>query len=132
MNDWNRPRYSNRPRYNNRNWNVIALAPFVITALVVVLFAVVGISSRYTTDVYTNCTVTDKDRTSNSDGQSSMRIYTTCGVFEVRDTIIGDVDFNSADKYAAIEEGKTYNFETRGERVGLLSWFPVIMDYQEV
>lgn len=77
------------------------------------------------------CTVTDKDRSTDSEGASVYRVYSDCGVFNVEDAaLIGK--FNSADLYASIEPGKTYTFETYGFRNGFFSMFPNITSATEV
>lgn len=79
----------------------------------------------------TACTVTDKDRSNNSDGKSIYRVYSDCGVFNVEDAPFVGV-FNAADTYATIEVGKTYEFTTYGYRNGFLSIFPNITEAAEV
>ena len=74
---------------------------------------------------HTGCTVEDKDRTTTSDGSSSQRVYTSCGVFEVADDLI-EGQWNSADLYSSIEIGAAYDLETIGWRNGFLSIFPNI------
>lgn len=78
----------------------------------------------------TNCVVDDKDR-STVDGKSLYRVYSSCGIFNIEDAaLLGQ--FNSADTYASIEVGKTYNFETYGYRNGFMSMFPNITKATEV
>ena len=83
---------------------------------------------------YVEATVTDKGikRISNSD---VYLVYTKTDegieVFQITDSIIAR-RFNSADVYASIEVGKTYNFGVRGERNELLSWYPNIYEWDEV
>jgi hypothetical protein len=78
------------------------------------------------------CTVREKDRTTNSEGGSDHRIYTyECGVLVVADDM-WQGQWNSADTYSQIERGKTYNFETVGWRLGLLSLFPNAVSAIEV
>jgi len=52
-------------------------------------------------------------------------------VFQITDSILAG-RFNSADVYASIEVGKTYDFGVRGERNELLSWYPNIYEWDEV
>jgi len=106
---------------------------FVIGLVGVIVFGLFSIG-QYVSPVRTfeNCVVTDKDRTSNSGGLSSMRIYTdNCGVLLVKDNWFEGVT-NSADIYGSITVGETYTFETTGYRVGLFSWFPIINKSTEV
>lgn len=76
------------------------------------------------------CAVTDKDRTTVSTRDSSrsdMRIYTAdCGTLSVSDLITRG-QFNSADIYASIEPGNTYEITTVGWRIPWLSAFPVVL-----
>lgn len=102
---------------------------FVGVAVFLLLLVGVGVYGGVRTTEHTACEVTDKDRTSNSEGKSSMRVYTSCGTFEVADSLfIGRWD--SADVYADIEVGETYDFTVRGWRVGFLSHFPNIDTYE--
>lgn len=99
------------------------------------LLALVGIGLGFASTMHVEtvaCTVESKDRTAKREGGSDMRVYTTdCGVLSVADSI-PDFDFSSADRFAAIKEGKRYEFTTRGWRVPLLSWFPNIIKIKEV
>ena len=77
------------------------------------------------------CTVDEKDHSINKDGDGVYRVYTDCGVFNVEDApFLGQ--FNSADTYARIKVGKTYEFVTYGYRNGLMSMFPNITKATEV
>lgn len=73
-----------------------------------------------------SCTVEDKDRTTNVEGGSDARVYTSCGVFSVGDNLLAG-HFSSADTYSSIKVGETYDFELRGFRIPLLSSFPNII-----
>lgn len=83
---------------------------------------------------HVEATVTDKGikRISESD---VYLVYTKTDegveVFQITDSIIAG-RFNSADVYASIEVGKTYDFGVRGERNELLSWYPNIYEWEEV
>lgn len=93
-----------------------------------VAVAVIGSISAYTMSQTTQaCTVSDKDRATNSDGNSSYRVYTDCGVFKVEDNIFF-LRLNSADAYAELKTGESYKLRTIGWRVGLLSMFPNILE----
>ncbi|WP_136057288.1 hypothetical protein [Microbacterium sp. K24] len=78
----------------------------------------------------TGCTVTDKYVTVSKD-KSEKRIATSCGTFNVEDEL-SQGQWNSADLYARIEVGKTYDFEAYGFRNGFLSAFPNVSDATEV
>lgn len=98
-------------------------------ALVVILIGVGTVSYAGSGSSYSSCTVEDKDR-STSDGKSVYRVYTSCGVFGVED-FLWTGSFDSADRYSSIDIGKTYDFETLGWRVPILSLFPNILSVQE-
>lgn len=78
----------------------------------------------------TGCTVTDK-YVAIADKTSEKRVSTSCGVFKVEDEL-SQGDWNSADRYAQIQVGKTYDFESYGYRNGFLSSFPNIAEATEV
>lgn len=103
----------------------------LIAAIAVLVLALVGfgVYGGLRTTEHSACEVTDKDRTSNSEGKSSMRVYTTCGTFEVADSVfVGRWD--SADVYGDIEIGQTYDFTVRGFRIPIASTFPNIDTYE--
>lgn len=77
-----------------------------------------------------DCTVTDKYVSLNGKSSAKM-VASSCGVFMVEDEI-SQGNWNSADVYAQIEVGKTYDFEAYGPRNGLLSLFPNINSATEV
>lgn len=104
-------------------------------AIIVVILVLGGIGlavwSESANEQTRACTVTDKDRTTvntrDSASRSDMRIYTNeCGTLAVTD-LMTHGQFNSADIYAAIEPGKTYEMVTVGWRIGWLSAFPTIV-----
>jgi hypothetical protein len=77
------------------------------------------------------CTVEEKDRAKNSSGSSDMRLYTEeCGVLQVGDAALRG-HFDSADDYAAINVGETYEFTTVGWRVPFLSMFPTVIEVRD-
>ena len=78
---------------------------------------------------HASCTVTGKDRTQSRDS-SNMRVYTSCGTFAVGDVLIRG-QFDSADLYGSLAEGKTYDLTTIGWRVPILSMFPTIIEAEE-
>lgn len=104
--------------------------------LLVGLFATIIVGGFAGTYWYTHattesqtCTVEDKDRAS-QEGGSSFRIYTDCGVFKVQDSFTRGM-FSSADRYAAIEVGETYEITTYGWRIPFMSAFPNIIEAKE-
>lgn len=107
----------------------LLFAAVVVAVLAVAIGGGIYVSTRTSTEG--PCTVQSKDRAGKSDGSSSMRVYTDCGVFSVEDSILSG-RFSSADAYAALEPGQTYRFDTRGMRIPFLSQFPNIITATEV
>lgn len=105
----------------------------IIGAVVVVVLVAAGIGvalwSESANETTRTCAVTDKDRTtvsSDNGSRSDMRIYTAdCGTLAVTDLMTRG-QFNSADIYASIEPGKTYEITTVGWRIPWLSAFPIV------
>lgn len=127
----------NRPRFRGFQ---IFVRVFVV-AVFALTIAGIGVSffgASSITSSFAGCTVTDKDRSSDGDGGSDMRIYTegcdgksAVKVFHVADNwFAGQVA--SADTFASIKVGKTYDFETRGMRIPVLSMFENIVEVTEV
>lgn len=72
------------------------------------------------------CQVESKDRTSNGNGGSDIRIYSKdCPVLTIQDLLFAG-DFDTADVYQQIEPGHTYRFDVTGHRTPFLSSFQVI------
>lgn len=122
-----------RTRRNTRYGIRHALADNWFFALVALgVLAVIGLgiflaSAQYRNpQTHTACVVEDKDRTTTKNG-SDMRVYTSCGVFTVQDMLFSG-EFDSADKYASLDTGKTYTIDTTGYRIPLISSFPVIRE----
>lgn len=102
-----------------------------LSAILLAALAVTGLTGCATTSPKTPCKVTGKDHSYTSEGSSVYRVYSSCGVFNVKDAMfVGQ--FNSADTYAGIQVGHTYRFTTYGYRNGFLSWFPNITKAVEV
>lgn len=113
-----------------------------IVAVMAVLFVVAaGASALNAFHVrHMTCTVTEKDRTTrvttDADGRvsssSDARLYTEdCGVLSVSDSLLS-WHFNSADTYATVKEGRTYEVTTRGYRIAIFSMFPNVVEATEV
>lgn len=113
---------------HKRRFRLTSILVGVIIVLVLVGGAFTVGSGTFVTSQETGCVVEDKDRTTDRDGNSQMRIYTeNCGVLSVKDNIfIGQVD--SANIYGSIKPGETYDFTTKGYRITLLSMFPNITE----
>lgn len=110
-----------------------ALAVVAVVALAAGVGYVTKLAS-FDGDV-TGCLVESKDRTNRVvDGQSQgsdARVYTSCGVFVVEDNVfLGQ--WNSADVYGRLVEGRSYDLTAHGVRSGLLSLFPNITAATEV
>lgn len=115
-------------RYITEKFYLVAIA--AITVGIVLGGLGFEIYSMSHTETMT-CTVVNKDRTTNQEGGSDMRVYTEdCGTLAVGDSLLDGV-WNSADVFGKIEGGKTYEFETRGVRVPFLSRFPIITSVKE-
>ncbi|WP_336628472.1 MULTISPECIES: hypothetical protein [unclassified Microbacterium] len=105
----------------------------IATALAGVALAAVALTGcgvPYSGGPTTGCTVTDKyvDVQSKS---SRKVIATSCGVFMVEDEL-STGQWNSADLYAKIRVGKTYDLTAYGPRNGFLSLFPNVAAATEV
>lgn len=113
--------------------SAMGMGLFIIPVVVLVFAGIIfAFFASYTNSQTQTCTVSEKDRTRNTEGASDMRIYTEeCGVLSVKDMFFAG-EWNSADSYNAIEIGITYEFKTTGYRVGFLSMFPIIRESQEV
>ena len=106
------------------NWFITLVALGVLAVIGSGIFLV---TAQYQNpETHTACVVEDKDRTTTKDG-SDMRVYTSCGVFTVQDMLFAG-EFDSADKYASLDIGKTYTIDTTGYRIPLISSFPVIRE----
>lgn len=116
-----------RKSYTGPAWAFGVLVAVVIAVPVGVTIA--G-NQPYGGDV-TGCTVESKDRAAKEKGGSDMRLYTSCGVFSVSDEL-WQGRWNSADTYASIQPGKTYDFTAIGFRNGFFSVFPNVLEAREV
>lgn len=138
-------RTQNSSVYGNRrlqhvtggDWKVALVIITILILLAALITGGVAYFGSHTT--VNNCTVTSKDRSikvsSDSDGNTSSstdyRVYTSCGVFSVDDSLFFG-KFNAADTYGQLLEGKTYNVETVGWRNGFFSMFPNILSAEAV
>ena len=119
----------------NRRKSHFTFSPVPIFVAIVIVccvgFGAIKVVGLFHTTDYSACKIEDKDRTTNSDGQSDARIYTSCGVFKVEDVWTRG-QFNSADLYASIKRGQTYDLTTIGFRIPVLSMFPSVIDAKVV
>lgn len=114
--------------------------PIFMGAMCVLVVGLMGFGAFQAVAVknsHISCTVVDKDRTKDSDGASDMRIYTeNCDggdknqVFKVGDNWFAG-QFDSANTYSEIEIGESYDFETRGTRIPIISMFENIVGVSE-
>lgn len=120
--------------YRRSRFDLIGCLPLAMFAVVpAVILGGIGLSVANATHVEERtCTVSDKDRTSKSDGSSDARVYTEdCGTLHVADSLLSWT-WSSSDTYAEIQPGETYEFTTRGYRVPLFSMFPNVVDVEPV
>lgn len=124
------PAYRPYRRYRSGGFSEIGCFP-IIVLLGIVLAVGWGIYSSFHVEVHEGCQVVDKDRTSDGNGGSDMRVYTeNCGNFSVADSLLSWT-WHSSDTYREIEVGQTYDLKTRGIRVPFFSQFPNITEARE-
>ncbi len=107
---------------------VLVMLAFALISLISVatLLAPATLGGMFTTSTVQNCVVTEKS-TAVVDGYSEYRVHTeNCGTFSIEDSLL-DSRYDSADMYGSIHDGETYDFSTRGKRVGFFSMFPNII-----
>ena len=121
-------------RNNFHKSNTISFQAVIVMMIAVIfigsiIFSLVNIAHAET---YSDCVVSDKsavavkDSANKSNGNTEYRIYTeNCGTFTVNDSIL-IFQFNSADLYGQINVGESYDFETKGYRIPIVSSFPNI------
>jgi len=119
-------------RYNHRHGGTDPLWVWVaIIAVVVVFFTGYKIAFVSQRDTIT-CEVTDKYEVNRDKSGTKFRVETEdCGVLEVGDSIFY-MKWDSADRYAQIKTGNTYEFDTAGFRFPLMSTFKDIIEVREV
>ena len=120
-------------RTSEYSWRAVQLS-IALLSLIFVVGALVG-CSMMNHQTHAHCAVTNKEQrqhVSGSDGDTHTSyqklVTTSCGVFEVDDTIAGG--WQSYDRWAVIEVGKTYDITTGGYR-----WwggFPSVIGIKEV
>lgn len=110
--------------------NSMQLGCAAIFALFFVAIVGLNVVSALHIDSMT-CTVKDKEAVRKGDG-NQYRVYThDCGTLSVEDSILS-MRFDTADAYGALNPETTYEFTTRGFRIGFLSMFPNIIAFNEV
>ena len=109
-------------------YGVGVLVAGVLGVIILITIVAVAMFRVGSTETHYGCVVTDKDSvTMGEDTGNQYRVYTeNCGVFSVEDEAL-KMRFDSADVYSKIKVGETYNFETIGWRIPLVSSFPNIL-----
>lgn len=124
-----RENYLSVARRQRRKRNLMGLG--FIALIVIGLVALLGYQFAYSaSEGHQICQVQEKDRSTDKSGDSIYRVYTSCGVFTVADDPIRG-RWNSADTYAGLVKGASYEFHTIGWRNGFLSIFPNILDAKQ-
>lgn len=99
--------------------------------------ALLSVSAAYNYGTMASATVivSEKERIVETDGDggvsSKYLVFTDQGVFENQDTIF-HFKFNSSDVYGELSAGDTFEISYYGWRVGLLSWYPNIIEVKKV
>lgn len=104
----------------------IGCSLIVIGGLIVVAGGI-GIAKNLHEE-HPTCTITAKESVSKGDSGHEYRVFTEeCGVLKVGDTV-WRMHFESADVYASLKEGETYDLITTGWRIPFLSWMPNVVE----
>lgn len=107
------------------------IATFVVAGIVVGLFVSWIWAVNFGSERSETCTVAEKDWAVKGTS-SEYRVQTEeCGVLKISDNPLR-LQFNSADRYAELDEGSTYDFTLIGFRIGLFSLFPNIIAAEKV
>lgn len=96
----------------------------IILMFTIVFGAAYGIT-RASEDSYT-ITVTSK-----VPKDDKYLVFTDKGTFEITDTLMY-LRFTSSDYWGKLEVGSTYNVTATGYRVGFLSWYENIVDFEKI
>ncbi len=97
----------------------------LISALLLSSTMLLGCSSAFKKEEYSNCKINGKESVTLNKGHQ-YRVYTNCGTFKVEDDLLTG-RFDSADLYGSIEVGKHYDLQAAGPRNGFLGMFPNIL-----
>lgn len=108
------------------------IAIFVITGILIV--GTIGMKiSGYNNKQTIKTKVTDKERITKQSGdrlESYYLIYTEAGTFKLEDELLYG-NFNSSDWYGQIHRDSTYTFHTVGYRIGPMSEYPNIVNFEK-
>lgn len=108
-----------------------SLMPILFAIIVVILLVSIPAVIKASNIEERQITVCAKERVATSDG-GEYRIYAVEGTFTVEDSFLAGVRFDSADFYAKINTPATYDVRIKGYRIGLMSWFPNILEATEI
>ena len=107
----------------------VAVGIIVMIGFGVAIGLVIGRNNAV--DSYAGCTISEReDRAMAELAERAPRIYTDCGVFTVADEPLR-FHFGAADVYNALEPGTRVDVTAVGWRIGVLSWFPNIIEATE-
>lgn len=106
---------------------------FILTGLMIVgsiVFTISGYGNKQTI----RTKVLEKERVTKSDGNGNVEsyylIFTEAGPLKLEDEMFYG-NFNSSDWYGQIRKDSTYTFRTIGYRIGFLSEYPNIVNFEK-
>ena len=105
------------------------IALFVIVFIGMIIMKVGGYQNKQTIKTR----VTDKERITKQSGdrlESYYLIFTEAGPLKLEDDIVYG-NFNSSDWYGQIHRDSTYTFHTVGYRIGPVSEYPNIVNFEK-
>lgn len=110
-------------RHNSVDTVTLVFGGFFALVLLLVLGGITMSAINFFHVEEKTCTVEDKYALKGDDG-STFRVETSdCGILEVQDSMFRGV-WDSADRYAQIEPGQTYDMTLVGYRLPFFSMFP--------
>lgn len=103
-----------------------------ISALILLIILSIGFDATLPFQNVTTqkCIVTGKESI-RSESSHQYRVYTSCGTLKIEDQFVR-LNFDTADRYGSLIEGKTYTLTTSGYRIPFLSMFKAINELKEV
>ena len=127
---WTARNLAARQREHRKQRNK-AIAGGLAVTLAIAGFVGIGIARVNHVETHASCTIEEKDsREVAALTKKSVRVYTDCGVFVVRDEAWA-FHFSSADVYGDLQVGETVDLKAIGWRVPLFSWFPNVVEVTE-
>lgn len=107
-------------------------ATLTIVALLLILGAPIGCEvAYYNSDETVTIEVTGKETKRNGTYSDKYLIFTEGETFEVTDMWLAG-EFNSSDDYGHLEQGKKYECDCYGWRIGWMSWYRNLKNCKEV